>query len=117
MKHPSRLQANGTKSSKQFLVKVSGKENRHVKHVNHEISKAIIQEALASGCDTIAMEDLTNIRKRIKARKRVRSRLHRWAWAHCCDFDVPGAVFEGVSGQVKKLGVVLPPATPRRSPW
>jgi len=26
------------------------------------------------------MEKLTNIRKRIKAGKRVRSRLHRWSW-------------------------------------
>ena len=29
---------------------------------------------------TIQMEDLKNIRKRIKAKKRERTRLHRWPW-------------------------------------
>lgn len=76
-----RLQSNGSKSAKQRLNEISGKEARHVRHVNHCMSKAIVQEAIATGCDTIAMEDLTNIRQRIRAGKRVRSRLHRWPWA------------------------------------
>lgn len=75
-----RLQSNGSKSAKQLLKKVSGRERNHVRQVNHEVSKAIIREAIESGCGVIAMEDLTNIRKRIKASKRVRTRLHRWAW-------------------------------------
>ena len=75
-----RLQSNGTQSSKQLLKKVSGKESRHVKHVNHVVSRLIVNEAIASDCDTIALENLTNIRQRIKANKRVRSRLHRWSW-------------------------------------
>lgn len=81
-----RLQSNGSKSAKQLLKKISGKEACHVRHVNHCISKAIVQEAIAEGCNTIAMEDLTNIRKRIRAGKRVRSRLHRWAWAELQTF-------------------------------
>lgn len=76
-----KLQSNGSKSSKQLLQKISGKEALHIKHVNHCIAKQIVQEAIATDCDSIAMEDLTNIRKRIKAGKRVRSRLHRWSWA------------------------------------
>lgn len=75
-----RLQSNGSKSAKQLLKKVSGRENRHVRHVNHEVSKAIVTEAISNGYSIIAMESLTNIRKRIKAGKRMRSRLHRWAW-------------------------------------
>ena len=75
------LQSNGSKSARQLLQKISGKEARHVKHVNHVISKAIVNEAQATGCDTIAMESLTNIRRRIRAGKRMRSRLHRWSWA------------------------------------
>lgn len=82
----SQLQSNGSKSAKQLLKKISGKEARHMSHVNHEISKAIVQEAVNTECDMIAMEDLTNIRKRIKAGKRVRSRLHRWAWAQLQTF-------------------------------
>lgn len=76
-----RLQRNGSQSAKQLLCKVSGREARHVSHVNHEVSKAIITEALQLGITTITMENLTNIRKRIKAGKRIRSCLHRWAWA------------------------------------
>ncbi len=76
-----KLQSNGSESSKQLLQKISGREARHVKYVNHVISKAIIKEAQDNNCVTIAMEALTNIRKRIKAGKRLRSRLHRWSWA------------------------------------
>jgi len=75
-----RLQSNGSQSARQLLCKVSGREQRHVTHSNHETSKAIMQEALRIGATTIVMEDLTYIRARIKAGKRVRARLHRWAW-------------------------------------
>jgi IS605 OrfB family transposase len=81
-----RLQRNGSKSAKQLLKKVSGREARHVKRVNHEVSKAIVAEAVQNGCSAIALESLTNIRKRIKVRKRMRSRLHRWAWAQLQTF-------------------------------
>ena len=77
----ARLQRNGSQSARQLLKKVSGRERRRVTHVNHEVSKAIVAEALREGCGVIAMERLTHIRERIKAGKRVRSRLHRWAWA------------------------------------
>ena len=81
-----RLQRNGSQSVRQLLCKVSGGEARHVTHVNHEVSKAIVAEAVRNECSTIAMEDLTNIRNRIKAGKRMRSRLHRWAWAQLQTF-------------------------------
>jgi len=67
-------------SAKQKLRQVSGKEARRVKHINHETSKAIVNEAIRVGAAKIVMEDLTNIRQRIKAGKRMRARLHRWAW-------------------------------------
>lgn len=75
-----RLQSNGSQSAKQKLRQVSGKEARRVKHINHETSKAIVQAAIQAGAAKITMEDLTHIRKRIKAGKRMRGRLHRWAW-------------------------------------
>ena len=81
-----RLQSNGSRSAKQLLKKVSGHESRHVRHVNHEVSKAIVEEAVAGGYSAIAMESLTNIRKRIKTGKRMRSRLHRWAWRQLQSF-------------------------------
>jgi len=76
-----RLQSNGSKSAKQLLKKLSGKERRHVKHVNHEISKVVVAEAVKMEAGTIALENLKNIRKRIKYGKLMNSRLHRWAWA------------------------------------
>lgn len=81
-----RLQRNGSQSARQRLVKASGREARHVRHVNHEISKAIVVAAIESGSGTIAMENLTNIRKRIKAGKRLRTRLHRWPWGQLQEF-------------------------------
>ncbi len=74
------LQSNGSQSAKQLLKKISGKEARRIKHVNHIVSKQIIQEAIQTQVGTIVMEELTNIRKRIRAGKKVRSRLHSWAF-------------------------------------
>lgn len=75
-----RLQSNGSQSAKRKLRQVSGKEARRVKHINHETSKAIVAAAVAAGARKIVLEDLTHIRARIKAGKRMRARLHRWAW-------------------------------------
>lgn len=76
-----KLQSNGTQSSKQLLKKISGKEARHMKHINHKVSKEVIQEAIKVNAGVIVLEDLTNIRKRIKAGKKMRTRLHRWAFS------------------------------------
>jgi IS605 OrfB family transposase len=74
------LQSNGSRSAKRCLQKVSGKERRYVKETNHVVSKQIVKEAVDLGAKIIVLEDLTNIRKRIKGSKRMRSRLHRWSW-------------------------------------
>lgn len=81
-----RLQHNGSRSAKQLLKKVSGRESRHVRHINHEVSKAIVAEAVNNNCSVIALEDLTHIRDNIKAGRRMRSRLHRWAWRELQSF-------------------------------
>lgn len=75
-----KLQSNGSRSAKRCLKRISGRERRHVKETNHIISKAIIEEAVKYESRAIILEDLTNIRKRIKGNKRLRSRLHRWSW-------------------------------------
>lgn len=76
-----KLQSNGSKSAKRLLKRISGKENRRMKDANHKISKTIIQEAIQYGASCIILEDLTNIRERIRAKKRERTRLHRWSFA------------------------------------
>ncbi len=75
-----RLQSNGSQSARQTLRQVSGKEQRRVKHTNHEVSKAIVKEAKTLGAGKIVLEDLTHIRDNIKGGKRIRTRLHRWAF-------------------------------------
>lgn len=76
----ARLQRNGSRSAKQALRKASGRERRHVEQVNDEISKSIIGDAVHSQTRLIVLEDLTNIRQRIKAGQKVRARLHRWTF-------------------------------------
>jgi putative transposase len=75
-----RLQSNGSQSARQRLRQVSGKERRRVKHINHETSKGIVEEARRIGAAQIVLENLTHIRDRIRAGRRVRTRLHRWAF-------------------------------------
>ncbi len=76
-----RLQSKGSQSSKQRLRQISGREKRHVKYVNHCIAKDIVEEAHNQGASMIVLEDLKNIRMRIKAGKKMRSRLHRWPFS------------------------------------
>lgn len=91
-----RLQSNGSQSAKQALKKLSGRERRYVTHVNHEISRKIVNEAIRTGAKVIALEDLTNIRERIKAGKRVRARLHRWPFRQLQTFIVYKAAMANI---------------------
>jgi IS605 OrfB family transposase len=92
-----RLQSNGSQSAKQKLRQVSGREMRRVKHINHETSKAIVAAAVAAGVAKITMEDLTHIRERIKAGKRTRGRLHRWAFRQLQTFVAYKAQAVGIA--------------------
>ena len=76
----ARLQRNGSQSARQHLRKASGRERRHVTHINHVVSKSIVQEALKRKAKLVVLENLTHIRERIKCGKRVKSRLHRWSF-------------------------------------
>jgi IS605 OrfB family transposase len=90
------LQSNGSRSAKRCLQRISGRERRHVKETNHVISKAIVQEAVTCGARFVVLEDLTNIRKRIKGNKRMRSRLHRWPWRELQQFVEYKAQAKGI---------------------
>lgn len=94
-----RLQSNGSQAAKKRLRQISGREKRVVKHVNHCMAKKIVQEALENGCSTIVMEDLKSIRERIKAGKKVRSRLHRWSFDQLRQFVEYKAAASGLRVQ------------------
>lgn len=89
------LQARGTKAAKRRLKKLAGKEARFRKHVNHCISKEIVANAERDR-SAIAVEDLTHIRKRVKARKAQRNRLHGWAFAQLRSFVAYKAKLAGI---------------------
>ncbi|MGH6814171.1 MAG: RNA-guided endonuclease TnpB family protein, partial [Hyphomicrobiaceae bacterium] len=93
---PDLIRGHGSESALQLLRKVSGKESRRVRHVNHEVSKAIVAEALSIGATLIALEDLTDIRSRISAGKRVRTRLHRWSFRQLQTFVAYKAAAAGI---------------------
>ena len=93
----AKLQSNGSRSAKRCCKRISGRERRRVKETNHIVSKLIVKEALDSNAKAIVLEDLTNIRKRIKGNKRIRSRLHRWAWYELQQFVEYKAQAKGIN--------------------
>jgi len=76
-----KLQATGTKSAKRHLRKLSGKTARRRRDHDHVVSRRIV-DGVPVGA-TIAVENLTNIRSRVKARKANggQRRLHSWSFA------------------------------------
>lgn len=72
-----KLQKCGSKDAKRHLVKYSGKERRFKKHINHEISKRIINNALKTRRG-IALEDLKGFSPTV--RKAQRETFGKWAF-------------------------------------
>lgn len=91
----SKLQKLGTLGSHRRLRKLAGQERRFAKHVNHCLSKRIVAKAECTK-RAIALEDLTHIRTRMKARRSQRATLHSWAFAQLKAFIVYKAALKGV---------------------
>lgn len=68
----SKLQSKGTRSAKRKLQKLSGRERRFQKDMNHQIANWIVSKPY----DVIALEDLTHIRNGKKNKK-----LGKWSFA------------------------------------
>jgi putative transposase len=101
----AKLQQKGTKSSRRRLKKLSGKERRFATHVNHQISKRIVQKAKCTDSG-IALEELTHIRNRVKARKPQRAQLHGWSFHQLRSF---------IEYKAKLLGVPVVSVDPRNT--
>ena len=91
----AKLQSVGTKSAKRHLKKISGRERRFKRDVNHCISKKIV-EAAKGTCSMIAMEDLTHIRNRTTVRRSQRDRYAKWAFRELRKFVEYKAAMQGV---------------------
>ncbi|ELZ23802.1 IS1341-type transposase [Haloterrigena salina JCM 13891] len=75
------LQDKGTRSAKQALARLSGRENRFVLDRLHTISRRIVEEARHYDCSYIAVEDLTHIRERMDASDdQLKRQMHQWAF-------------------------------------
>ncbi|PIS01968.1 MAG: transposase [Chlamydiae bacterium CG10_big_fil_rev_8_21_14_0_10_42_34] len=60
------LQSKGKKSTKKVLKRLSGYENRKIRHENHVLSKQLVEEAKRHNCGVIRMERLKDIRSKTK---------------------------------------------------
>jgi len=79
------LQANGSKSAKRHLRCLAGREQRFRRDCDHVISSSIVK-GIEPGT-TIVLENLTNIRKRVKVYHGEASRrLHSWSFAQLKTF-------------------------------
>jgi len=73
------LQRVGTESAKRHLKKLSGREARFKRQVNHKISKELV--VVAKGTKrAIALEDLKGIRSQVTVRHGQRDRHGKWAF-------------------------------------
>ena len=85
-----KLQAKGTRSAKRLLKKLSGRENRFVKDVNHCISKQIADLPF----DTFVLEQLDIHAQKGKGRK-FNSLLSNWSWFQLDRFLTYKALLQG----------------------
>ncbi len=93
------------KNARRTLKRLSGKERRYQKWINHQISKRIVETA-QSNSQAIALEDLKGIRDRINPRLRKSQRgLHNaWAFYQLAEF---------VRYKALRAGVVVVSVNPR----
>ncbi|MCA0354514.1 MAG: transposase [Chloroflexi bacterium] len=82
------LQKRNTKSAKRHLKTLRRKQARFRRDCDHVVSKQIVQSVEAGS--TIVVENLTNIRKRMKGKRHtaIKRRLHSWSFAQLLAFIV-----------------------------
>jgi IS605 OrfB family transposase len=97
------LQAKGTKGAKRALKRLSGRERRHMRAINHVISRRMVETARTSQRQ-IALEDLTGIRQRTRVRRPQRYGHHSWAFFQLRHFVAYKAQDAGIPV------VLVPPA-------
>ena len=98
------LQKKGTKSAKRKLKKLSGKQARFQKQVNHTISKQLVQKAQDTH-RAIALEDLSGIRE-APVRHSQRSKHSNWSFYQLRQF---------INYKAKRAGVTVIVIDPRNT--
>jgi putative transposase len=106
----NKLQNKGTLGSRRRLRKLAGQERRFATWVNHNLSKRIVAKAERTK-RAIALENLTHIRTRIRAKRSQRATLHSWSFAQLRDFISYKAQLRGIP-----VHVIDPRNTSRECP-
>jgi putative transposase len=101
----TKLQRKGTLGAKRRLRQLAGQERRFATHVNHVLSKQLVSSAQRTKRG-IALEDLTHIRSRVRARKSQRTVLHSWSFAQLRGF---------IDYKARRAGVPVVLADPRNT--
>lgn len=94
----SAVQRKRTRSSRKLLRRLSGREQRFQKWLNHNISKELVQTAKTAHA-ALAFEDLTDIRKSLNEKPRSkteRRRTNNWAFYQLRIFVQYKAIIAGV---------------------
>ena len=100
-----RLQSKRTKSAKRRLKVLRGKQARFRRDCDHVLSRRIVDSVPPGG--TVVLENLTDVRKRIKGRgSKQRRRLHGWSFAQLRGF---------VTYKAEAAGVRVPFIDPRHT--
>ena len=91
----AKLQKKQTRGAKRKLKQLAGREARFATHTNHCISKDIVETARRTNRG-VAIEELTGIRARVRARRNQRAVVHSWAFAQLGAFLIYKAAVAGV---------------------
>ncbi len=92
------LQSKGKQSTKKVLKKLSGYENRKIKHENQVLSKKLVEEAKRHNCGIIRMERLTDIRSKTKTwNKHLNRMVAGWSFYQLQQFIQYKAASSGIS--------------------
>jgi IS605 OrfB family transposase len=100
-------QRKGTKSAKRKLKRMSGRQARYQKWVNHNISKRLVDKAKAQSSG-IVLEDLKHIRSRLEdtASRKFRRRLGNWSFSH---------LRQCITYKAQRVGVLVVFVNPRNT--
>jgi putative transposase len=83
-----RLQSKPRLDGKPLMAKYKGRERRMVEEVYHKLANQIVDEAKELKASTIVLEELANIRKRVRRSKAVNGRLNRWSFRKLQEYEV-----------------------------
>jgi putative transposase len=75
-----RLQSKPRLNEKPLLAKYRGRERRRIENIYHKVANEIVVEAVEAGASIVVLENIRDIRKRIRYSKALNGRLNRWGF-------------------------------------